>query len=32
MNNYAYKLKQNELEIGYLVRKYHPRLENMSLD
>jgi hypothetical protein len=32
LNNYAYKLKQNEVELGYLLRKYHPRLQNINLD
>ena len=32
LNNYAYKLKQNEVELGILVRKYHPRLQNINLD
>jgi hypothetical protein len=32
LNNYAYKLKQNEVELGYLLRKYHPRLQKMNFD
>ena len=32
LNNYSYKLKQNEVEVGYLVRKYHPRLQNINFD